>query len=145
MVWKLSIYRLTSVPWIAAAAIAIAAAVFCSLELAGSPSGEFPNPTQLRARHHTLSFTLHAGLTTDGKDSFYFDGQPIAPTLRLSPGDLLKINYINDLPAKPQESCAITPCIDMTNLHFHGLTVSPDAPQDDVLNMMAMPGQALRY
>jgi len=35
--------------------------------------------------------------------------------------------------------------MDMTNLHFHGLTVSPDAPQDDVLNMMAMPGQSLHY
>src|SRR5260370_36949390 len=33
----------------------------------------------------------------------------------------------------------------MTNLHFHGLTVSPDAPQDDVLDMMAMPGQSLSY
>ena len=40
-------------------------------------------------------------------------------------------------------SCAVTPCMDMTNLHFHGLTVSPDPPQDDVSNMMAMPGQAL--
>jgi suppressor of ftsI len=65
--------------------------------------------------------------------------------LRLSPGDQLKINYINELPKKSQESCAITPCTDMTNLHFHGLTVSPDAPQDDVLNMMAMPGESLRY
>jgi FtsP/CotA-like multicopper oxidase with cupredoxin domain len=35
--------------------------------------------------------------------------------------------------------------MDMTNLHFHGLTVSPDAPQDDVLDMMAMPGSALLY
>jgi suppressor of ftsI len=33
----------------------------------------------------------------------------------------------------------------MTNLHFHGLHVSPDAPQDDVLSMMAMPGQTLHY
>jgi suppressor of ftsI len=33
----------------------------------------------------------------------------------------------------------------MTNLHFHGLTVSPNAPQDDVLGMIAMPGQALHY
>src|SRR5229473_3303306 len=146
MVWKLSLSRLASVPRIGAAAITIAgAAVFCSLELSGNPSGQFPNPPELRAKHHTLSFTLHAGVTKDGKNSFYFDGQPIAPTLRLSPGDQLKINYINDLPAKPQESCAITPCTDMTNLHFHGLTVSPDAPQDDVLDMMAMPGQSLRY
>jgi len=37
------------------------------------------------------------------------------------------------------------PCMDMTNLHFHGLTVSPDAPQDDVLGMMAAPGQTLHY
>ncbi len=33
----------------------------------------------------------------------------------------------------------------MTNLHFHGLTVSPVAPQDDVLTMSAMPGQILHY
>ena len=146
MVRKLSLSRLASVPRIGAAAVAIAAAaVFCSLELSENPSGQFPNPPQLLAKHHSLSFTLHAGVTKDGKNSFYFDGQPIAPTLRLSPGDQLKINYINDLPARPQESCAITPCMDMTNLHFHGLTVSPDAPQDDVLDMMAMPGQSLRY
>src|SRR5260370_626200 len=35
--------------------------------------------------------------------------------------------------------------MDMTNLPFHGLTVSPDASQDDVLDMMARPGQSLRY
>jgi FtsP/CotA-like multicopper oxidase with cupredoxin domain len=138
--------RLASVPRIVAAAIAIvAAAVFCSLELTGNPSGQFQNPPELHAKHHTLSLTLHAGIARDGKNSFYFDGQPNAPTLRLAPGDQLKINYFNDLPAKPQESCAIAPCMDMTNLHFHGLTVSPDAPQDDVLDMMAMPGQSLRY
>jgi suppressor of ftsI len=33
----------------------------------------------------------------------------------------------------------------MTNLHFHGLEISPNAPQDDVLTMMAMPGQTLHY
>jgi suppressor of ftsI len=85
----------------------------------------------------TLRFRLRAGITSGGRNSFYFDGQPNAPTLRLSPGDQLKINYINDLPTKPQESCAITPCTDVSNLHFHGLTVSPGAPQDDVLGMMA--------
>jgi FtsP/CotA-like multicopper oxidase with cupredoxin domain len=35
--------------------------------------------------------------------------------------------------------------MNMTNLHFHGLHVSPDAPQDDVLTMMAMPGDSLHY
>src|SRR6201998_4215041 len=120
-------------------------AVFCSLGLVENPRALLPNSPELRAKNHTLSLTLHAGITPDGKNSFYFNGQPVAPTLRVSPGDQLKIIYINDLPAKPKESCAITPCMDMTNLHFHGLEVSPDAPQDDVLNMMAMPGKSLSY
>ncbi len=131
---------------IAILAIAImVAAVFCSLELKGNPAGLLSNPPELRAKHQTLSLTLHAGIASDGKNSFYFNGQPNAPTLRLSRGDQLKITYVNDLPTKAKESCAITPCMDMTNLHFHGLTVSPDAPQDDVLRMMAMPGQSLHY
>src|SRR6266850_7249815 len=140
MAWRLLMPHLALVPRVAAAAIAIAAAAgFCFLELAGNPSGQFPNPPELRAKHHTLSLTLHAGITKDGKGSFYFDSRPNAPTLQVSPGDQLKIAYINDLLSEPHERCLIGPCMDMTNLHFHGLTVSPDAPQDNVLDMMAMP------
>ena len=117
----------------------------CSLKSTGEPTGALVNAPEVSAKEHTLEVTLHAAITKDGRNSFYFNGQPIAPTLRLSPGDRLKITYVNDLPAKPQESCAITPCMDMTNLHFHGLTVSPDAPQDDVLDMIAKPGQSLHY
>jgi FtsP/CotA-like multicopper oxidase with cupredoxin domain len=131
---------------IAAAAMAImAAVVFYLLELAASPANKLPNPPELRAQNHTLTMTLHAALTSDGRNSFFFNGQPNPPTLRLSPGDQLKIAYSNDLPGKPRESCAITPCMDMSNLHFHGLAVSPDAPQDDVLDMMAAPGKTLHY
>jgi FtsP/CotA-like multicopper oxidase with cupredoxin domain len=113
--------------------------------LTGKLPDLLPNPPELRAKNHILSLTLHAATTSDGKSSFYFNGQPNAPTLRVSPGDQLKIAYVNDLPNSPHERCLIGPCMDMTNLHFHGLTVSPDAPQDDVLDMMAMPGQALHY
>src|SRR6266705_4411392 len=126
-----------AVPIAILATAIVAAAVFCSLELKGKPPGLLSNPLELRAKHHTLSLTLHAAIASDGKNSFYFDGQPNAPTLRLSPGDQLKITYVNDLPDKPHESCAIASCMDMTNLHFHGLTGSPDAPQDDVLDMIA--------
>jgi FtsP/CotA-like multicopper oxidase with cupredoxin domain len=128
-----------------AAVLIAASAVFSLLALTAKPAGVRSNPPELRAKNHTLSLTLHAATRSDGKDSFYFKGQPNAPTLRLSPGDQLKISYVNELPIHPQETCAITPCMDMTNLHFHGLTVSPDAPQDDVLNMMATPGQSLHY
>jgi suppressor of ftsI len=123
----------------------VASAVVCAQETTGNPASLLWNPPELRASNHALSLTLHAAISSEGKNSFYFNGRPDAPTLRLLPGDQLKIAYINDLPKKPQESCATTQCMDMTNLHFHGLTVSPDAPQDDVLNMMAMPGKSLRY
>jgi len=74
MAWKLSMSRLASISRIGAAIAIAAAAVFCSLELAGNPSGPFRNPAKLRAKQHTLSFTLRAGITSDGRNSFYFDG-----------------------------------------------------------------------
>jgi suppressor of ftsI len=131
----------TAIPAIAI----IVTGVVCTLGMTAPTSDLLSTPPELHAKHHTLSLTLRAAVGSDGKNSFYFDGQPNAPTLRLSPGDELKITYINDLPTKAQETCAIMPCMDMTNLHFHGLTVSPDAPQDDVLDMMAAPGQTLHY
>jgi suppressor of ftsI len=102
-------------------------------------------PPQLRAQNHSLSLTLHAVAGPDGRNAFSFNGRTQPPVLRVSPGDQLKIKYVNDLPATPRESCSVPPCRDMTNLHFHGLEVSPNAPQDDVLDMMAMPGETLNY
>ena len=103
-----------------------------------------PEPPQLQARHHVVALTLHA-VNENGRDAFAFDGATVAPVIRVSPGDVLKITYINDLPAKSTGTCAVNPCMDMTNLHFHGLTVSPNAPEDDVLGMMAKPGDVLHY
>src|SRR3984893_138422 len=103
-----------------------------------------PEPPQVRAKNHLMSLTLHA-VNESGRDAFAFDGGKVAPVIRASPGDVLRITYINDLPAKSPETCAVNSCMDMTNLHFHGLAVSPNAPQDDVLGMLAMPGQVLHY
>src|SRR6266852_3023099 len=103
-----------------------------------------PEPPQVGAKNHVVSLALHA-VNEDGRDAFSFDGQHAAPVIRASPGDVLKITYVNNLPAKSSETCAVNPCMNMTNLHFHGLTVSPNSPQDDVLGMMAMPGQVLHY
>jgi FtsP/CotA-like multicopper oxidase with cupredoxin domain len=77
-----------------------------------------------------------------GKMSFYYGGQETAPTIRVSPGEDIRIHYVNDLPERNDEECVLTPCMDMTNLHFHGLHVSPNAPQDDALTML---GQSLDY
>ena len=103
-----------------------------------------PESPQVLAKNHVVSLTLHA-VNENGRDAFAFDGASVAPVIRASPGDVIRITYINDLPAKSSETCAVNPCMNMTNLHFHGLTVSPDAPQDDVLGMIARPGQVLRY
>src|SRR5438105_15833690 len=103
-----------------------------------------PEPPQVRAKNHVVSLTLRA-VNENGRDAFAFDGGSVAPVIRASPGDVLRITYINDLPAKSGETCAMSPCMNMTNLHFHGLTVSPNAPQDEVIGMLAMPGQVLHY
>jgi suppressor of ftsI len=118
--------------------------VVCLSAFSCSQGVSLPQPPQVRAKSHVVSLTLHA-VNENGKDAFAFNGKTVAPVIRALPGDVLKITYINDLPSKSSESCAVNPCMDMTNLHFHGLTVSPDAPQDDVLTMLAKPGQVLHY
>ena len=107
-------------------------------------SVSMPEAPQVRAKNHVVSLTLRA-VNENGRDAFAFDGGKVAPVIHASPGDVLRITYINDLPARSPETCAVYPCMDMTNLHFHGLTVSPNSPQDDVLGMLAMPGQTLHY
>src|SRR5258705_10804961 len=80
-----------------------------------------------------------------GKSEFRYRGNNIPPVIRVQPGKTLKVEYKNELPARSKEDCFGHPCMDMTNLHFHGLHVSPDAPQDDVLTMLASPGETLDY
>src|SRR6202165_2831806 len=110
----------------------------------GGQTVSMPEAPQVRAKNHVVSLTLRA-VNENGRDAFAFDGGTVPPVIRGSPGDVIRITYINDLPAKSQETCAVNPCMDMTNLHFHGLSVSPNSPQDDVLGMLAMPGQVLQY
>lgn len=80
-----------------------------------------------------------------GRSAFSYNGKQEPPVIRAAPGSSIKITYKNEMSATSKEICISTPCMNMTNLHFHGLHVSPNAPQDDVLTMMAMPGQTLEY
>lgn len=115
--------------------------------LAAHGSSQTPTvvePPQVRAKNHVVSLTLDA-VNENGRDVFAYEGEAVAPVIRAFPGDTLRITYVNNLPATSAETCAVNPCMNMTNLHFHGLIVSPKAPQDDVLGMIAMPGQSLHY
>jgi suppressor of ftsI len=123
----------------------IAALCFVAKGLAGDAQFPVPSPPEVRSQNRVASLTLHAALSANGRDAFVYQGKTIAPVIRVSPGDTLKIDYVNDLPVHSKESCAISPCMDMTNLHFHGLGISPQAPQDNVIDMMAMPGETLHY
>jgi suppressor of ftsI len=80
-----------------------------------------------------------------GKAAFLFKGREDPPVIRAVPGEDIRISYLNAMAKDSHERCIEGPCMNMTNLHFHGLHVSPDAPQDDVISMMAMPGQTLNY
>lgn len=106
------------------------------------PSAALPDA---RAENNVVALALHAAVNSQGQDSFAYDGKNVAPVIRVFPGDTLKIDYENDLPVHSAESCAISPCKNMTKLHFHGLEVSPQSPQDNVIDMIAMPGETLRY
>jgi suppressor of ftsI len=80
-----------------------------------------------------------------GKTAFSFHGRQDPPVIRASPGEDIRLTYLNAMSTDSHERCIDGPCMNMTNLHFHGLHVSPDSPQDDVISMMAMPGQTLHY
>jgi suppressor of ftsI len=119
------------------------------LLLAAGAAGRLNVPAapvpEVRSDSPVVSLTLHATVNSEGRDSFAYNGKNIAPVIRVFPGDTLKIDYENDLPVHSTESCAISPCKNMTNLHFHGLEVSPQSPEDNVIDMMAMPGDTLHY
>lgn len=91
-------------------------------------------------------FTLEA--VTDpasGKSQFRYDGHDVPPVIRVRPGQDIHVEYVNHLSPVSKETCVMMPCTNRTNLHFHGMHVSPNKPQDDVLTMSAAPGETLRY
>jgi FtsP/CotA-like multicopper oxidase with cupredoxin domain len=78
-----------------------------------------------------------------------------APTLRLNPGDQLLLHITDnltnpgpqsksamDMPATAAATCGDggPATLQSTNVHFHGLNVSPTCHQDDVLTTLIQPG-----
>ena len=64
-----------------------------------------------------------------------YNGSVPGPTLRVTPGEELLVKLSNELPG-PADHCGkeLTNrphCFNTTNLHTHGLHVSPQAPSDD--------------
>lgn len=106
---------------------------------AGGPSGAVI-PANRAATSKTVSLTLLAVMDpSNGFPTFVYNGgYDVTPTIHVEPGDSLEIFLTDSLPAGKGMA-------DDVNLHFHGLGTSPQAPADDVLTMLAKPGQSLRY
>ena len=119
--------------WVAAIGLVAAAAAAQDRLLPELP--EARSPITLIAATHPVT----------GKSEFRYGDNNTSPVIRVEPGTVLNVEYKNELAPQSKEDCFGHPCMQMTNLHFHGLHVSPNAPQDDVLDMMASPGETLHY
>ena len=83
-----------------------------------------------------------------------YDGRVVGPTLRVKPGDVLKIRLENRLPPSPLlspkereaavHSVNVPHALNSTNIHTHGLHVSPEGKSDNVY-VDIKPGQAHEY
>jgi FtsP/CotA-like multicopper oxidase with cupredoxin domain len=92
-------------------------------------------PLVLSSRDGVLEvdLTAAAGAVMAGRltRALGYNGTSPGPTLRVSPGDVLRVELANNLD-------------DTTNLHTHGLHVSPEGASDNVFRMVE-PGDSARY
>src|SRR5579863_953134 len=101
---------------------------------------ELPEPPVVRAVNGVAKVSLIANINpATGLPAFqyqYMHG--VAPTIDINPGESFEFDLSDQLPPSKNEAS-------YANLHFHGLTVTPHRPSDDVLTMLAKPGQSLHY
>ncbi len=100
----------------------------------------FPSIPEVRSSGGVASLELDVVLDpANGSPTFEYAGiVGLTPTIRVRPGDSIAMTVHNAMPAQPSQP-------DDVNVHFHGLTVSPEAPGDDVLTTIAHPGGTLHY
>src|SRR5207244_1065512 len=120
--------------------------------LARSSTTPWYRPTEVVSVGGTLSVTLtidYASLTL-GADPVRlrcYNGVLAGPTLRAKPGDLLKFKLVNALPPNPVSGEHANNTLheyNTTNLHTHGLHVSPSGNSDTVL-LDVLPGTTQDY
>lgn len=99
----------------------------------GTPLGPpFQNPVQITSVNGVLDLTFDVDVfpgEVDGQEfmSAQYNGMFAPPTLRVDPGDTILLDVNNLLEA-------------MTNIHYHGMQVSPLPPSDDVFIMIPQNG-----
>ncbi|XXF75443.1 multicopper oxidase family protein [Myxococcaceae bacterium GXIMD 01537] len=120
--------------------------------------GELRLPDEVRSVDGELDVTLRVAyadntLGTAPVHLRNYNGKLVGPTLRVKPGDVLNVRLLNELPAEPDSGGhgghdAANPNIphgfNTTNLHTHGLHVSPAGNSDNVL-IEVPPGHDFPY
>ncbi|MHA3771514.1 tyrosinase family protein [Verrucomicrobiota bacterium sgz303538] len=108
--------------------------------LARSTTTSFTEPDELRSVDGELRMTLVAVQAHNriGDDPVFlrsYNGKLVGPTLRARPGDTLRISLRNDMDPEPGHSGTMNKLhgFNTTNLHTHGLHVSPGGISDNVL------------
>ena len=127
-------------------------------------------PTELRSQNGVLEVTMQFLTATDAQGlvryCYVTSAGVEAPTLRVNPGDTLIIHFQNALPVASASStsdnmagmkmtlnandstssaCSGAMTDTATNIHFHGLNVSPVCGQDEVVHTLVQPGQSFDY
>src|SRR5437899_3338967 len=114
----------------------VRAAVLLASLWASTPPEAFRDPAVVASHDGVLALTLTAArgaMQVAGRRVIaqVYNGSYLPPTLRVQPGDVVRLRLVNALD-------------ETTNLHMHGLAVSPLANSDNVFLHVA-PGRAQDY
>ncbi len=121
-----------------------------------APGSIVTNPAEIPNLNSSSPVNLTALKIPSGQNCYLADGNVVAPTLRVNPTQADKtilLNLTNQLtgeskPLTLQNDCILTRGMappNSTNLHFHGLNVSPQCHQDEVVKTVVTPNQYFQY
>lgn len=92
-------------------------------------AADLANPPEVVSDHGVARLTLSATIDpSTGGPALQYDGAFVPPTIRVEAGDTIDLTYVNNLPPSSHEP------FNVTNIHFHGLTTSPNPPADDSID-----------
>lgn len=114
--------------------------------------GEFQNPPSRTSTLRELDVTLEVKYATHeiagcAVHHRSYNGKLVGPTLRVKPGDTMNVHLKNLLPPNPDmipRDHNVPHDFNTTNLHTHGLHVSPAANSDNVL-LRIEPGDDFQF
>jgi suppressor of ftsI len=120
--------------------LALVVVAVCAAAAEAPAVDVFPAVPEIRAVRRVAALELDAIVDpSNGYPTFAYHALAgVLPTVRVQPGESIELTVHNALPRVREWPNDV-------NIHFHGLTVPPVRPGDDVLTTIAHPGQTLHY